>query len=293
VPTQTEIRADITVRLVEALKRGVVPWRKPWRGSEGPRLPTNVATGRAYSGLNLPLLWLAAREREYPVDLWASFQQLRSLGAHVRRGETATQVVFSRPVPRWGRGGRERGEAVPPLRTWKVFNVAQAEGGVAETYRRAAGRLTFDHSDRGEFDRAVAATGAVIRYGGEKALYHRPPLDSIRVPHEGRFEGFPAFAETVLHELLHWSEHRLGWAGGYAEGELRAEIGAAYLSAALNIPDSGDLTNHAVYLGRWLQALDAAPGFLFRAASAAAKGADYILSFSRPDLVAVERPAFA
>jgi antirestriction protein ArdC len=52
--------------------------------------------------------------------------------------------------------------------------------------------------------------------------------------------------------------------------------------AALNIPDSHNLTNHTAYLGNWLEALENDPKFLFRAAAAASKSADFILSFSRP-----------
>lgn len=104
----------------------------------------------------------------------------------------------------------------------------------------------------------------------------------MQVPHEERFESFPAFAETVLHEVGgHWSEHRLGWSGSYAEGELRAEITACFLAAALGLPDGGDLTNHAKYLASWLQALDGDPKFIFRASSAASKAAEFFLSFSR------------
>jgi antirestriction protein ArdC len=111
--------------------------------------------------------------------------------------------------------------------------------------------------------------------------YNRLPADYIQVPQEGHFESFPAFAETVAHELSHWSEHRMGWTGNYAQGELRAEMAAVFLTAALNIPDSGDLTNHVAYLQSWLSALENDPKFLFRAAAAASKSADFILSFSR------------
>ncbi len=271
--SQIELRAAITTRIIEALKQGTIPWRKPWRGIDGPRLPTNLVTGRPYSGLNIPLLWLAGQQRNYPVDLWGSFNQFKSIGAHVRKGEKATQIVFFKPVTRRVRDkyGEEREESFPLLRTWSVFNVAQVEGEAVKKYQEEPGPLRFDPSDRSEFDRTVAATGADIRYGGDKAVYFRPPLDYIQVPHEGRFESFPAFAETVAHELVHWSEARTGWIGDYAEGELRAELGAVFFAAALGIPDSGDLTNHASYLASWLQALENDPKFIFRASSAASK----------------------
>ena len=134
----------------------------------------------------------------------------------------------------------------------------------------------------GEFDRAVAATGADIRLGHEHAAYHRPPSDHIVMPDEDRFENFPAYSETLLHELCHWTEWRTGWSGSYAEGELRAEVGACFLANALGIPNSDDLTNHSAYIQSWLKALENDPKFIFRAAAAASKATDFILNFSRP-----------
>lgn len=90
-----------------------------------------------------------------------------------------------------------------------------------------------------------------------------------------------AYAETLSHELSHWTEHRMGWSGSYALGELRAEMAAIFVTAALGIPGSNDLTNHVAYLQSWLEALENDPQFLFKAAAAASKSADFILSFSR------------
>lgn len=288
--TQHEIRAELTHQIVEALKSGTIPWRKPWRSIPDPvRLPTNFVTKKAYQGFNILNLQLAAQLAGYPAGLWASFQQWRSAGASVRRGEKATTIILFKPVTKTEKG--EDGEAdktrsFPLLKTWSVFNIAQVEGEVAEKYQvtTAPTGCRFEDVDRSEFDRAVAATGADIRFGGNKAAYHRPPGDFIIVPHEEQFHDFPAFAETVLHECCHWTEFRTGWSGGYAEGELRAEIGACFLATAPGVPNSSDLTNHTAYIQSWLQTLENDPKFIFRAA-AASKGADFILAFTRPKTV--------
>jgi len=110
----------------------------------------------------------------------------------------------------------------------------------------------------------------------------------VQMPFEDHFHDFPCFAETLLHEVGgHWTEHRLGWSGSYPEGELRAEITACFLSAALGIPNGSDLTNHAKYLDSWLQSLANDPKYLFRASSAASKAADYFLSFGKPNAESV------
>ena len=285
--TQNEIRADLTQRIVAALKQGVIPWRKPWRSIPDPvRLPTNFVTKKAYQGFNILNLQLAAQLAGYPAGLWASYNQFRSAGAQVRKGEKATQIILFKPVTKVeeGKGGEaDKTKTFPILKTWSVFNIAQADGEIAEKYQvtTAPTGTRFEDVDRAEFDRAVAATNADIRFGGNKAAYHRPPGDFIIVPHEEQFHDFPAYAETLLHECCHWTEWRTGWSGSYAEGELRAEIGACFLATALGVPNSDDLANHTAYIQSWLQALENDPKFIFRASAAASKATDFILGFSR------------
>ena len=293
--TQNEIRAELTNRIVEALKQGIIPWRKPWRSIPDPvRLPTNFVTKKAYQGFNVLNLQLAAQVQGYPASLWGSFNQWRAAGAQVRKGEKGTTIILYKPLTKVEKG--EDGEAdktktIPLLKTWSVFNISQVEGEIAEPYQitNTTTGTRFEDVDRQEFDRAVEATGAEIKYGGgDKAAYYRPPHDFIQVPNEDRFDNFPAFAETLLHECCHWTEWRTGWSGSYAEGELRAEIGACFLSTALGIPNSDDLTNHTAYIQNWLQALENDPKFIFRASAAASKAADFILNFSRPKEVEEE-----
>ena len=284
MPTQTEIRIQITNQIIEALEDGVIPWRKPWSSIGAYSFPTNISTKRFYRGVNVLLLQLTEMKAGYPFGLWASYKQWKALGGQVRRGEKGTQIVFYKPISRTRTedNGQEVEESFPLLRTFHVFNVAQVDGAFADNYRNAAPVETvFDDASQKDFFRAVDATEADIRYGGDKAYYARPPLDCIQIPQAEQFSSFSAFAETLLHELVHWSEWRLGWTGNYAEGELRAEIGSVFLSQSLAIPQSGDLTNHVAYIQSWLKALKNDPGFIVRAASAASKAADFVLSHSR------------
>ena len=292
--TQTEIRSSITSRIVEALKAGVIPWRKPWSEVPDPvRLPTNFSSKRAYSGINVPLLWLTQHEKGYPVSYWGSYQQWASVGGQVRKAEKSTQIVFYRQVKKTVEqdNGEKKVETFPIMRTWSVFNVSQVDGPVAEQFKAKPPTddvQTFEDADRTEFDRLVAATGVEVRYGHTKAAYYRPPADYIVMPDEKMFGAFPGFADTLLHELSHATEHLLNWQGTYAEGELRAEMSSSFLSAALNIPNSGDLANHAAYVQSWLQALENDPRHIFKASAAASKSADFLLGFIRPVEVAIE-----
>ncbi len=94
---------------------------------------------------------------------------------------------------------------------------------------------------------------------------------------------------TAFHELLHMTESRLGWTGTYALGELRAELGATYMAAEVGIPTAENVENHARYLDHWIKAMKADSRVIFQICSAASKGADLILSFSRqPEPVEAE-----
>jgi antirestriction protein ArdC len=73
-----------------------VPWVQPWAGVSAPLgLPRNAATGRAYSGINILILWCAVEERGFRGQKWLTFRQALSLGAHVRKGEKGTTVVYA------------------------------------------------------------------------------------------------------------------------------------------------------------------------------------------------------
>jgi antirestriction protein ArdC len=288
--TPEAIRQDITDRIVAALKAGKIPWRRPWSSVADPvSLPTNFESKRSYTGINISLLWMAQQEKGYPISYWATFDQWKRAGASVRRGEKSTKLIFFKPVSKSVRDddGRHRLETFPLLKTWSVFNIAQVVGGVAEQYTAkpddddALLGYLFEDVDRTEFDRLVAATGADIRFGFDKAAYARPPQDSIMMPNEPRFSLFGDFASTLLHELAHWTEHRLGWVGDYASGELRAEMTASFVTSALGLPGASDLSNHTAYVQSWLQALENDPRHIFRASAAAGKAADYLLGFVR------------
>src|SRR5690242_1337304 len=105
MPTQSDIRQRVTQQIIEALQKGVAPWRKPWSGLENTGLPTNVISGKPYSGINPLLLQLAAQERGFQAKWWGTYQQWQSLGAQVRKrpgnvppGQWGTRVIFFKPV---------------------------------------------------------------------------------------------------------------------------------------------------------------------------------------------------
>jgi hypothetical protein len=56
-------------------------------------MPMNAVTGRAYSGINIPLLWHAADVHAYPTHRWLTYKQALAVGGQVRKGQKSTTVV--------------------------------------------------------------------------------------------------------------------------------------------------------------------------------------------------------
>jgi antirestriction protein ArdC len=143
----------------------------------------------------------------------------------------------------------------------------------------------------------IAATGADIRHGGNRAFY-RFPDDFIQMPERERFMGTEtstateSYYSTLLHELTHWtgSAKRCDRAFGkrfgdeaYAVEELVAELGAAFLCADLGITLE-PRADHAAYIDNWLKVLKADKKAIFTAASQAAKATDYLAGLQATEI---------
>ena len=90
------IYQEVTDRIIAELEAGRVPWVQPWgKAKAGIGLPRNAATERAYSGINILILWGAVIEKGYPAQHWLTFRQALALGGHVRKGERGTTVVYA------------------------------------------------------------------------------------------------------------------------------------------------------------------------------------------------------
>lgn len=281
---------EVTRRIVGELEAGRFPWVQPWDGKAAggvaPCLPRNAVTGRSYAGVNILILWCEVIARAFPSQSWLTFRQALDAGGHVRKGEKGTTVVYAdRFTPeaeqaRAAETGKDA-KAIPFLKRFTVFNVAQCEGLRADLVGDPA------HLPEREMvpvaEDLITASGADFRIGGPRAFYV-PSEDFIQVPPQPAFFEQINYYRTALHELTHWTGHasRLArdFSGAfgtqkYAREELCAEMGSAFLCAALGIVPT---VRHADYLAGWLDVLRADNRAIFRAASAASKAADYLLA---------------
>jgi antirestriction protein ArdC len=303
MPSQTEIRQQVTQQIVAALEQNLLPWRRPWRATmpsaSQPGRHSNVASRKAYQGVNPLLLELHAMQHGLTSRWWGTFPMWKSLGCNIKKrpvgtaeGHWGCRVVFWKPLTKTivddPIADEEEEERRFVLKTFIVFNADQVEGAEAFQVHEDDGQA-HAQPDFAPAEKLISATGADIRYGGDRAYYHRKG-DFIVLPPRVTFDPPGAFYETVGHELAHWAESRTGWddrKNGYALGELVAEIASCYVSAELGIPQGENLGNHVSYLQNWLEALKGDRNFIFQAAKQASKVTDFLLGFvKKPEPVA-------
>ena len=288
------IYQEVTDRIIRELEQGRVPWVQPWGGAEVATplgLPKNAATGNTYSGINILILWGAAIEHGRRTQSWLTFKQAKTLGGSVRRGERGTTVVYAdRFTPEdEKRRARETGDeahAIPFLKRYTVFNVAQCDGLPADIATVAPPPPPGLIEPRVEA--LIRATGVDFRIGGNRAFYV-PSQDYVMVPPPQAYFEPINWHRTALHELGHASGHHsrlnrdLSGSFGtklYSVEEITAELIAAYSCAALGIVPT---VRHADYIGAWLEVLREDSRAIVRAASQASKAADWLLSFLPED----------
>ncbi|MCE4226309.1 DUF1738 domain-containing protein [Methylobacterium sp. C25] len=288
-PTErVNLYREIAELIIAQLEAGCVPWVQPWSvgpGTAAVAMPRNAATARAYSGINVMLLWAAGIEAGYSTQRWLTFRQALGLGGCVRRGERGTAVVYAdrfMPEDERKRADRDGDKArqIAFLKRFTVFNVAQVEG-LPEAFT-APPPPPREELVVPRFRALMEASGVAIRIGGGMAFY-RPADDVVVLPPPEAFHEPVNFHRTAAHELSHATGHgsRLaremkGPRGGvcYAREELVAEISAAFVCASLGIVPT---VRHADYIGSWLDVLRGDERAIVRAASQASKAADWLL----------------
>ncbi|MGE0853595.1 MAG: ArdC family protein [Hyphomicrobiaceae bacterium] len=286
---RADVYSRVTDRIVSDLEKGVRTWLKPWSATAAadrlPSLPLRH-NGTPYRGVNVLLLWGETIEKGYTRNLWMTYKQAEELGAHVRKGEHGSLVVYADRFNKTEENdkGEEIERSIPFMKGYTVFNVEQIEGLPARFYEQPAPReegRTLELIE--EAETFFAGTAATFRHGGNRAFY-APAADFIQLPPAEAFRDAESYAATKAHELVHWTGHARRMARefgkrfgdqAYAFEELVAELGAAFLCADLGItPEPRE--DHAGYLAHWLEVLKGDKRAIFSAAAHAQRAADFL-----------------
>lgn len=285
---KTDVYARVTDRIVAALETGTRPWLKPWNAPKDDRFPLLPLRSNStpYRGINVLLLWGEAMDKGYTCNIWMTFKQAEARGAHVRKGEHGSMVVYADRATKTETNDKgeevERGFAF--MKAYTVFNVEQIDGLPDSFYAKPAPREeghTLDMIE--EAEAFFTKTGATFRHGGDRAFYTTAG-DFIQLPPLQAFRDAESYTATKAHELIHWTGHKDRMArefgkrfGDKAYGfeELVAELGAAFLCAELGVtPEPRE--DHAAYLASWLKVLKEDKRAIFSAAAHAQRAADFL-----------------
>lgn len=285
--SRPDLYARVTQQIIDDLERGVRPWTQPWSaghlaGRVSRPLRHNL---QHYSGVNVLLLWAEAMARGFSAPIWMTFRQALELGGHVRKGEHGATVVYANRIVRTEADdqGEEVERSIPFLKAYTVFNVDQVDGLPLLFHATEAPRLEPDQRIA-RAEAFFAATGAIVRHGGDQAWYSMVE-DLVQMP---PFQGFvdpESYYATLAHECAHWTRHpsrldrdfgrkRFG-DDGYAREELVAELASAFLCADLGL----ELTpreDHTAYIDHWLEVLAHDKRFIFSAAAHAQRAAEFL-----------------
>jgi len=287
---RTDIYQTITDDIIALLEAGTRPWSPSWSNSTG--VPLRHC-GTPYKGINILLLWAQAARRGYANPYWMTYKQALELGAIVREGEKGAAIVFAGSRPLKDENGQavqidgEGERQIPFLRRYHVFNAEQIDG-LPEGRFPVPERIFTNRDARDPMlDEAFAAYGVAIREQGNDA-YYSSESDCITIPPFDSFTSGNAFYATLAHEAIHGTGHRTrldretlhkyhDQVAIRAKEELIAEIGAAYLCAALGMEPT-EREDHAAYVSYWLAALKNDKRAIFNAASAAQSASDFFLA---------------
>jgi antirestriction protein ArdC len=270
----------VTGKIIDLLESGVIPWQIPWRTASG--MPRNLVTLRPYNGINFWLL--LCRKDSNP--LYLTFEQTKSLGGTIKKGEKSTMIVFWKLLKSETKGDEEK--IIPLLRYYHVFNISQTEG-INE--KRIPKTDVFDH----DFNPVIVAETLINNWvdcpkivQDSNSAYYEPKLDQVCIPSPRVFFNDQQYYSTLYHELVHSTGHnkRLGrhskikdynfGSQNYSQEELVAEMGAAYLCGITNIQQQ-TIENNAAYIKSWIKTFKGDSKVLILAAAQAQKAVDYIL----------------
>lgn len=267
----------VTLKILEALGKGVVPWKRPW--SQSVQLPCNALTNKPYRGVNIMLLGMSP----WADNRWLTHRQAQGVGGKVIKGEKASLVVFWK----YSEPQNDEEERRPPvLRYYNVFNVEQVEG-----LEIAPLPTPVTLPDDARYQRAeVLATSMINPPTYEergKDAWYCPARDLIRPPKRRSFDTIDSYFAVRYHELAHSTGHasRLNRRGVveavnfgselYSKEELVAELTSSFCCATVGL-DNSLIQTSASYIESWLKVLRFDPKMVVFAAAQAQKATDYI-----------------
>lgn len=302
----------ITDKILSLIEKDGLIWRKPWNQNHAGKESHahNYITKTYYRGANFYLNYLLLSDFKSPY--FFTYKQVSEKGGTVKAGQKGWPVIYFKWLyKKSGNGLVEEKEAMagnklkpgyerfPALFYYTVFNYEQCEGLTVKAFKEVKISLKEKIESCERIVASMPKKPAIEHKRGDDA-YYRPSTDSITMPLMEQFKVDQQYYSVLFHEMIHstGAKHRVGRDMGgrfgsksYAFEELIAELGASFLCG-----ESGVLyhtmDNSAAYIKSWSKKLkeemSADPKFFLKAAAAAEKASEFILS-GKPVAVVKEK----
>lgn len=280
----SKVHTILTDKVLEMIKAGVAPWKRPWRSTGRPR---NIR-GTNYNGINYFMLAMTAQLNGWS-NIWMTFNQIKERGGTIKEDQkkNGTCAYFYKMLERENQITGDMEFSHPMFRFFLVYNLDQVDGiivkGVNDGNAKVHEILPAPQSIVDGYQNAPE-----IRFGGDRACYS-PVIDKINMPALDAFDTAEHYYATMFHEMAHSTGHltRLNrkeimdpiifGSHDYSLEELVAELTSVYLCDTCGISNERTLESAAGYLAHWHKALKDDPGMFATAASRAQKAATHIL----------------
>lgn len=306
--SRRNIYQEVTQLVIDKMKEGNLVWNQGFRRVSA----QNWVTKSTYSGINYLILnYVYGHE---PCPYYATFKQIKRLHGTIKKGAKGKMIVYYSPYyiqeghkainqekyHQLSTAEQDKWERKASLQYFYLFNMCDTEhcDGFDYDYWANPDLSKGDTSDKNPSTEATlitkfkkvldAYTDMPIIKDHRNTNAYAPSTDTIKIVPVQRWENKHDFVATVFHELVHSSGHtsrcnrpnlmdNLSFGSkGYAQEELVAELGAAFLCHHIDILPKA-IENTAAYLQSWIEVLEKDERLLFRAAAQAQKAVHWIL----------------
>lgn len=279
----------VTNEIIRQLKKGVVPWQKPWHD-----VPAfNLVSGKEYSLLNQLLLPKAGA--------YMTFRQAKAKGGTIEKGAKSSIVTFFKEYQDKNPMKDDDGNIIPDengkpqykkrytLRYYRVFSVDDVEGIEQPERTELNDSLKPDRKAEIIANYYISKSGVKCHKDLNNQAFYSPAFDIISVPDIRQYDDIAEYYSTMYHEMVHstgsegrlnrFKSHKIAKFGScdYSKEELIAEIGAAYLTRKAGLDTISSQKNSVAYISGWLKALESDERLIVKASAQAQKACHYIL----------------
>jgi len=235
------------------------------------------------------------------IPYFLTFNQVRKIGGKLKKGAKAEKVIYFNEVYK-DRDNRtvSKDEAthlynigaevkvLKFIKYYNVFSISEVEGiefEISEIHLKPNEKIDKCESIVDHMPKCP-----LMQHMKSNSAFYSPSLDIVNMPKMEQFETSEEYYATLFHELIHSTGHATRLAReevmnphafgtkAYSREELVAEMGASFLCSSVQIDFDKIFENNVAYLAGWLKVLKEDNKFIFKVASEAQKGVDFILN---------------